>query len=126
MAGHFVSTPVSGFHTVLEPAHFWSQGLLMNGVRSWKLIIKHNLTHGFYGQTLGVRPSVKVPHHFGNGPLWSQGPLVNGVRRWRLNIKPDFTHLSWPDTWCPPQCPLSISLRAQMWNRPTSGARVHL
>ena len=35
---HLVSTPVSGFHmgelTDVEPAHFWSQGPLVNGVRS--------------------------------------------------------------------------------------------
>ena len=49
MAGHLESAPVSGFHigegTDVEPAHFWSQGPLVNGVRSWQLIIKHDLTH---------------------------------------------------------------------------------
>ena len=96
MAGHFVSTPVSGFHTVLEPANFWNQGPLVNGVCSWQLIIKHDMTCQFHGQTLGVRPSVRFhisaltdaePAHF-----WSQGPLVNGVRSWLLIIKYDLTH----------------------------------
>ena len=66
MSGHLVSAPVSGFHigeaTDVELAHFWSQGLLVNGVRSWQLIEKHDLTHFFHGRTLGVRPSVIVPH----------------------------------------------------------------
>ena len=62
MAGHFVYTPVSGFHTVSEPANFWNQGPLVSGVRSWQLIIKHDLTHGFYGRTFDVHPSVRVPH----------------------------------------------------------------
>ena len=39
MAGHLESAPVSGFHigegTNVDPALFWSQGLLVNGVRSW-------------------------------------------------------------------------------------------
>ena len=66
MPGHLVSAPVSGFHigkdTYVEPAHFWSQGLLVNGVRSWQLIIKHDLTNQFHGWTLGVCPNVQVPH----------------------------------------------------------------
>ena len=73
MAGHLVSTPMSGFHTVLEPAHFWSRGPLMNDVSSWQLIIKHNLTHRFHGWTLGVRPNVRVPHRFGTVPLLEPG-----------------------------------------------------
>ena len=56
MAGHLVSAPVSGFHTDVEPAHFWSQD------RSWQLIIKHDLKHPFHGRTLDIRPSVRVPH----------------------------------------------------------------
>ena len=64
-SGHLVSAPVSGFHigesTDVEPALFWSQGPLVNGVRSLQLIIKHDLTHQFHGRTLGVRPSVRVP-----------------------------------------------------------------
>ena len=73
MAGHLVSAPMSEFliseGTDVEPAQFWSQGLLVNGVRSWKLIIKHDLTHRFHGRTLCVHPSVRVPHRFGTGPL---------------------------------------------------------
>ena len=106
MAGHLVSAPVSGFHigegtwclpghlcgTDVEPAHFWSQGPLMNGVRSWQLIIKHDLTHRFHGRTFTVRASFQVSHHIVSGfhivegtdvdpaHFWSQGPLVNGVR----------------------------------------------
>ena len=66
MAGHLVSAPVSGFHigdgTDVEMAHFWSQGPLVNGVKNWQLIIKHDLTIRFHGWTLGVCPSVRVPH----------------------------------------------------------------
>ena len=66
MAVHLVSAPVCGFHigegTNVEPANWWSQGPLVNGVRRWQLIIKHDLTHQFYGRTLGVRPSGWVPH----------------------------------------------------------------
>ena len=66
MAKHLVSAPVSGFHigqgTDVEPAHFWSKGPLVNVVRSWQLIIKHDLTHGFYGRTFDVHPNVQVPH----------------------------------------------------------------
>ena len=98
-----MSAPVSRFHigqgTDVEPAHFWSQGPLVNGVRSWQLIKKHDLTHLFHGQTLGVLPNVRVPHRFGTGPAVEPGPLVNGVRRLQLNIKPDFTHLFWVLHW---------------------------
>ena len=66
MAGHLVSAPVSGFHigelTDVEPAHFWNQGPLLNGVRICQLILKHDLTDRFYGQIPGVLPSVRVPH----------------------------------------------------------------
>ena len=66
MAGHLVSAPVSGFHidegTNVATALFWSQGPLVNGVRSWQLIIKHDSTHGFHGWTLGVRLSVRDLH----------------------------------------------------------------
>ena len=59
-------SPVSGFHigegTEVEPAHFWSQGPPVNGGRSWQLIVKHDLTHWPHGRTLGVGPSVRVPH----------------------------------------------------------------
>ena len=97
MSGYLVSAPVSGFHigegTDVEPEHFWRKGPLVNGVRSWQLIIKHDLTHRFHGQTLGVLPSVRVPHRFGTGPLLEPGSICDGVRRWQLIIKPDFTHL---------------------------------
>ena len=77
MAGHLVSAPLSGFHigegTDVEPAHFWSQGPLVNGVRSWQLIIKHDFTHPFHGRTLVVHPSVRVPHRCGTGPLLEPG-----------------------------------------------------
>ena len=66
MAGHLVSAPVFRFHisngTDVEPAHFWSQGPLVNGVSSWQLIIKHDLTHQFHIWKLVVRPSVQAPH----------------------------------------------------------------
>ena len=51
-----------GVHPNVEPTHFWSQGQLVNDVRSWQLIIKHDLTHRFHGRTLGFRPSGRVPH----------------------------------------------------------------
>ena len=66
MDGHLVPAPVFGFHigagTDVKPAHFWSQDPLVNGVRSWQLILKYDLTHQFYGRTLGGCPSVRVPH----------------------------------------------------------------
>ena len=81
MDGHLVFAPVSGFHigqgTDVEPTHFFNQGPLVNGVRSWQLIVKHDLTHRFHGRTLGVRPNVRVPHHLGQrcgtGPLLEPG-----------------------------------------------------
>ena len=89
--------PVSGFHidegTDVEQAHFWRKGPLVNGVRSWQLIIKHDLTHRFHGQILGVLPSVRVPHRFGTGPLLEPGSICDGVSSWQFIIKPDFTHL---------------------------------
>ena len=84
MAGHCVYTPVSGLNTILEPAHLWSQGPLANGVRSWKLIIKHDMTHGFW--CLPQCPGSTSAH------FWSQSPLVNGVRSWQLIIKHYLTH----------------------------------
>ena len=51
-----------GEGTVVEPAHFWSQGPLVNGVRSWQLIINHDLKHPFHIRALGIRPRVLVPH----------------------------------------------------------------
>ena len=97
MSGHLVSAPVSRFHigegTDVEPAHFWLKGPLVNFVRSWELIIKHDLTHRFHGQTVGVLPSIFVPHRFGTGPLLEPGSICDGVRRWQFIIKPDFTHL---------------------------------
>ena len=66
MEGHLVSAPVSGFQigdgTDMEPAHFWSQGPLVYGGRSWQLIIKHELAHWLHDRTIGVCPSVQVPH----------------------------------------------------------------
>ena len=68
MAGHLVSALVSGLDigdctmTDVEPAHFWSQGPLGNGVRSWQLIINHDLKHPFLGWALGIRPMIRVPH----------------------------------------------------------------
>ena len=131
MAGHLVSTPVSGFHTVLEPSNFWNQGPLVNGVRSFQLIIKHDLTHGFYGRTLGVLPSVRFPHRSwhrcGTGLLLEPGYTCEWCQKLAIDYKTLFdTSVSWPDIWCPPQCPGSTSVKAPMLNRPTSGVRVHL
>ena len=76
--------------------HFWSQCPHVNSVRSWQMIIKHDLTHWFHGQATCCPPqcsgitSVRAdvePAHF-----WSQGPLANGVRSWQLIIKHDLTH----------------------------------
>ena len=82
-----------GEGTDVEMAHFWSQSPLVNGVKSWQLIIKHDLTHRFHGQILGVLPSARVPHRFGTGPFLEPGSTFDGVTRWQLIIKPDFTHL---------------------------------
>ena len=91
MAGHLVSAPVSRFHigegTDVKPAHFWSQSPLVNGVISWQLIIKHDLTHRFYGQTLGVHPSVRVPHHFGTGPLLVPGSTCEWCQKVAFEYK---------------------------------------
>ena len=100
MAGHLLSAPGSGFHigkgTDVQPADFWSQGPLVNGVRSWQLNIKHDLTHRFHIRTLGSTPvsgfsigefTDVEPAHF-----WSLGPFVKGVRSWQLIIKHDLTH----------------------------------
>ena len=85
MAGHLESAPVSRFHigegTDVELAHFFWQGPLVNGVRSWQLIIKHDLTHQFHIRILIEFTDVE-PEHF-----WSQGPLVNGVRSWQTDYK---------------------------------------
>ena len=91
MAGHLVSAPVSGFHigesTDVEPALFWSQGPLVNGVRSLQLIIKHDLTHQFHSRTLGVRPSVRVPHHFGTGTLLEQRSTCEWCQKLAIDYK---------------------------------------
>ena len=91
MAKHLVSAPVSGFHigqfTDVEPAHFWSKGPLVNGVRSWQLIIKDDLTHLFYGRTFGVRPSVQVPHHFGTSPLLEQRSICEWFQKLAIDCK---------------------------------------
>ena len=95
MAGHLVSAPVSGFHisefTDVKPAHFWSQGPLVNGVKSWQLIIKYDLTHRFHGRTLGVRPSVRVPHRSrhqcGTGPLLEPGSTFEWCQTLAIDYK---------------------------------------
>ena len=91
MAEHLVSAPVSLFHigqgTDVEPAHFWSQGPFVNGVRSWQLIKKHDLTHLFHGQTLGVLPSVRVPHHFGTGPPVEPGSTCEWCQKVAIEYK---------------------------------------
>ena len=116
MAGHLVSAAVSRFHTgegtYVKLVHFWSQGPLVNGVRSWQLIIKHDLTHRLHGWTLCVHPSVRVPHCYGTGPLLEPGSTCEWCQKvaFEYNIKPDFTHLSYPDTCCPPQSPGSRSV----------------
>ena len=90
MTGHLVSVPVSGFHigalTDVELAHFWSHSPLVNGVRSWQLIINHDLTHRFHGQTLGVHPSVRVPHQCRTGPLLGPGSTCE----WCQNVANDY------------------------------------
>ena len=95
MAGHLVSAPVSGFHigevTDVEPAHFWSQGPLVNGVRSCQLNIKHDLTHRFHGGSLAVRPSVRVPHRCGHrcgtGPLLEPGSTCEWCQKLPIYYK---------------------------------------
>ena len=91
MSGHLVSAPVSGFHigegTDVETAHFWSQGRLVNGVRSWQLIIKHELTHRFHPWTFGVCPSVRVPHRFRTGPLVEPGSTCEWCQKVAIEYK---------------------------------------
>ena len=133
MAGHLVSTSVFGFGecTHVETAHFWSHSPLVNGVRSWQLIIKHNLTHQFHIWTIGVHPSGRVQHQWrhrcGTDPLLEPGSTCECCQKLAIDHETWFdTSVSWPDTWCPLLWPGSTSVRALMWNRPTSGARVHL
>ena len=91
MAGHLVSDPVSrfliGYGTDVEPAHFWREGPLVNGVRSWQLIKKHDLTQLFHGQTVGVLPSVRVPHRFGTGPLVEPGSTCEWCQKVAIEYK---------------------------------------
>ena len=131
MTGHLVSSPVFGFHiglgTVVEQAHFWSKGPLVNGVRSWQFIIKHDFTHLFHGWILGVLPSVQVPHRSlhrcGTGLLLEPGSTCEWSQKLAIDYKTSFdTSVSWPDTWCPPQC----SGSTPFCYRTTCGARVHL
>ena len=76
--------------TDVGPAHYWSQGPLVNGVRNWQLIIKHDLTHRFHGRTLGVRPSVRVTHWLlhecGTSPLLEPG----SIREWCQKLAVDY------------------------------------
>ena len=116
MAGHLVSAPVSRFHigqgTDMEPAHFWSQVPLVNGVRSWQLIIKHDLTHRFHCWTFGVHPNVGVPYRCRTGPLLEPGSTCERCQKFAIDYKILFdTSVPWPETWCPPQCPGSTSVR---------------
>ena len=109
----------------MEPAHFWSQGQLVNGVRILQLIIKHDLTHRLQGRTLGVRSSVRVLHLWGHrcgtGPLLEKGFACDWRQKLTIDYKTWFdTSVPLPDTWYQPQFPGSTSLRAPMWNRPTS------
>ena len=119
-----MSTLVSGFHigegTNIKPAHFWSHGPLVNGVRSWQLIMKHDLLHGFHGGTLGVLPSVRFPHRSshrcGTGLLLEPRSTCEWCQKLAVNYKTLFdTSVSWPDNSCPPQCEGSTPF----WNRPT-------
>ena len=111
MAVHMVSAPVSGFHigecTDVEQGHFWSQGLLVNGVRSWQLIIKHDLTHQFHGWKLGGGPIVRVPHRWihrcGTVPLLERESTCEWYQKLAIDYKTWFdTSVSWLDTWCLP------------------------
>ena len=130
-----MSTLVSVFHigegTNIKLAHFCSQGPLVNGVRSWQLIIKHDLVHRFHGRTLCVLSSVRFSHRSWHqcrtGLLLEPGSTCEWCQKLAIDYKTLFdTWVSWPDTWCPPQCPGSTSVRAPMLNRPTSLVRVHL
>ena len=91
MAGHLMSTLVSGFHigegTNIKLAHLWSQGPLVNGVRSWQLIIKHDLVHRFHGRTLGFHTSVRVPHCFGTGKLLEPGSTCEWCQKLAIDYK---------------------------------------
>ena len=69
MSGHLVSAPVSGFHigegSDVKLAHFWSHGPLVNGVRRWQLIIKHDLTSFMAGHLVSAPVS---GFHIDEGP----------------------------------------------------------
>ena len=91
MAGHLMSAPVSRFHIGegldVKLALFLSQSPLVNGVRSWQLIIKHDLTHRLHGRTLCVHPSVRVPHRFGTCPLLEPGSTCEWCQKLEIDYK---------------------------------------
>ena len=126
MAGHLLSAPVSRFHIIdstdVEPAHFFSQGPLVN---AWcqELANKYRL---------GVCPAiVRVPHlcitDVEPAHSLEPGSTYEWCQKLAIDYKACFdTSVPWPDTYCLRQFPGSTSLTAPMWIRPTSGARVHL
>ena len=95
MSGLLVSDPVSEFHisegTDVEPDHFGTNGPLVNGVSSSQLFIKHDMTCQFHGRTLGVRPSVHVPHRCpdrcGTGPLLEPGSTCEWSQKLTIDYK---------------------------------------
>ena len=91
MTIHLVSAPVSRLNTILEPTHLWSQCPLVNGVRRWQLNIKPNFTHLFHVRTLGVCPSVQVPHRRGHrcgtDPLLEQGSPCEWCMKLAIDYK---------------------------------------
>ena len=81
----------------MEPSHFWSQCHLVNGVRSWQLIIKHDLTHRFHGRTLGVRPSVRFPHRSMHrcvtSPVLEPGSTCERCQKLAIDYKIMISHI---------------------------------
>ena len=100
MARHLVSEPLSQFYIrtypVKEQAHLWTFCGLDNGAKSCQIIMKHDLTHCFYGRTPGVCTTVPVlhqgPSRFGTGPLVDPWLIDNGAKSCQMIIKHYLTH----------------------------------
>ena len=100
MAGHQVSAPLSPFHNrthpVVEPAHLWTLGWLVNGAKSSQMIKKHDLRHWFHGRIPCVRTTVPVPQQdpsrCGTGPLVDPWLTCKWCKSCQMIKKHDLRH----------------------------------
>ena len=127
MAGHHVSAPLSRFHNrtppVVEPAHLWTLGWLVNGAKVAKWL--KNMIWDI-GSMAGHHVSAPLPR-FHNRTHTS--PLVDPwlTCKWCQKLPNDYSNMIWaplvqcPDTMCPHHCPGSTTGPIPLWNRPTCG-----